>query len=218
MNETQRKRFYRQALLAVWAMVTLVLLFTLGLLAYELAGQEFTSRFFSPRTPSEPTSAASSSPAPAAPTREVLLYFGNHDAGLLRPEPRHIEIAGSTVDNCRQALRALIQGPQDILVPVLPAATQIRALYLLENGELVVDLSREIAPEQVHSMSSEALMVYAIANTLCQPALQGADNAQVQTVRLLVEGAPPQGEFPGHIDLAEPYAPDSGWVARQENT
>jgi germination protein M len=147
-------------------------------------------------------------------SHEVTLYFGSADGRTLTPEKRSMEYSDSTVENCRRALKALIAGPREAPAPILPGSTQIRALYLLDTGELVVDFSREIISDQIRlkSASLESLLVYGVVNTLAQEALQTKKQAPVRKVRFLFEGAPPQESFPAHIDLTDPIVPDPRWT------
>ena len=219
MNAEKRKQILQRLMLAIWAMVTLVLVFCLALLMNEMM-----------KSGRDPFAAIAPAPAPEAPspvaaqdrfradatsaTREIVCYFGTGDGRALSPETHAIEFSDSTVENCRRALKALIAGPRDILTPVLPATAQVRALYLLEEGELVVDFSRELLSEHARFKSAalEALMVYAVVNTLTQPTLQAPADMAVRRVRFLFEGSPPQEIFPAHLDLTEPIAPDALWV------
>lgn len=216
MNTTKPKKVFQKLGLAVWAMVTMVLLFCVALLMNEMmkSGQDpFAAIAPAPR-PEAPAERPASGGTQGA--REIVCYFGTSDGGALAPESHTIELGDSTVENCRRAMKALIAGPRDILTPVLPPAAQVRALYLLEEGELVVDFSRELLSEHIRFKSAalEALMVYAVVNTLTQPALQGASDAAVRRIRFLFEGSPPQEIFPAHLDLSEPVEPDARWVEK----
>lgn len=126
-----------------------------------------------------------------------------------------IELSPNTLENCRQALDALISGPRlDHLMPVLPEETTLRALYLLENGELVVDFSSEIllSPQRPLSTEMETLMLTGLINTLTQPELQGEDGGQVHTVRVLIDGVVPRDGFPAHVDVTGPLVQDRRWI------
>jgi spore germination protein GerM len=159
--------------------------------------------------------AARPRPAVTTGTREITLYFARTDGQSLQPEPRRIEVTTSTVENCRNALRELVKGPARTLAPVLPANVTVRALYLLNDGELVVDFSRELQPESARERSAavEALMVYGVTNTLTQPDLRGAEGPAVRRVRFLVEGEAPPESYPAHLDLSLPAGPALHWVA-----
>ncbi len=223
MSREGRRRIFQNLLLSIWAMVTLVLFFCVLLLVYEmiqtgtdpLAMVRSASLSDSVREAEEAGGAAESEPvAPLKAQREVTLYFANPEGTVLVPEVHTVAWSASTVENCRTILQALIAGPRDLLTPVLSADTQVRALYLLENGELVVDFSREVlaAHARFKSASLEALMAYAVVNTVAQQVLWDAEKISVQRVRFLFEGAPPQEIFPGHIDLSAPLQPDLAWV------
>ena len=126
-----------------------------------------------------------------------------------------MEFSDSTQENCRAALALLIAGPEKNNTPIFPPQVQLRALYLPDNGELVLDFSRDLIASgaRFKSASFESLLVYGVVNTLCQPALQAKGGATVRQVRFLFEGAPPQEGFPAHIDLGGPIRPDETWLA-----
>ncbi len=215
MNAPWQQRVLRKLGLAVWSMVTLVLLFCVILLVNEMfkAGQDPLAGLRAhPKT--QPAPARAKEVQGKAGQREVQLFFASPDGRVLTPEKRPIECGGSTVENCRHALEALIAGPKTPLTPVIPGTVGIRGLYLLDNGEAVVDFSREMISEHARfsSASMEALMAQAVAHTLAQPALLGTANAPIQRVRFLFEGSPPYETFPAHVDLTEPVTPNPQWV------
>ena len=190
--------------LSLWALGTLVLLFCVILLVREMirAGQDPLAMV---RT--SPVEAPVSEAAPVVNSslglREVLLYFASEDGRVLVPQPRKIECGDSTLENCRAALAALIAGPGgEGLTPILPAKAKVRALYLLDDGSLVVDFSSEVKTghARLKSVSLEALLAYGVIQTLSQQALQGGGGTRVRSVRLLFDGAP-QDTFPAHLDI-----------------
>ncbi|MBN2310191.1 MAG: GerMN domain-containing protein, partial [Candidatus Hydrogenedentes bacterium] len=150
--------------------------------------------------------------------RELVLYFASPDGLLLAPESRQVRYSGHTVDTCRAIVEALVEGPRELLTPILPPSTQVYAVYLLDDGELVVDFSIELVSRQKRSASAEALMAYGLANTLTQSGVAGAEGGPVRSVRILVEGASPEQSFPGqgHLDLSRPIAPDPLWLLPPE--
>lgn len=143
---------------------------------------------------------------------EVDLYFGHWERVSLTSERRRLALGESTVANCRAALEGLIEGPEGTLTPVLPATTKVRGVYLLENGELVVDFSRDLESTPVESGSAELVMVQAVVNTLCQPKIQSKGGRAARSVRFLFEGSPAQESFPAHFDLSKPIYPDLGLI------
>ncbi len=215
MSPSWQQQVLRKLGLAVWSMVTLVLLFCVILLVNEMfkAGQDPLAGLRAhPKT--QPVPSPAREMQGAVGQRDIQLFFASADGRVLTPEKRPIECGGSTVENCRHALEALIAGPQTPLTPVIPGTVRIRGLYLLDNGEAVVDFSREMISEHARfsSASMEALMAQAVAHTLAQPALLGTANAPIQRVRFLFEGSPPYETFPAHVDLTEPVTPAPQWV------
>jgi hypothetical protein len=223
MSNPFRRSAVEVFFLSLWALLSLVLLFTVVLLVREMvkSGKD-------PLAALRPRAAASAqTPAPAqtaAPQanlgmREVSLYFASRDGRRLEAETREIPCGDSLVENCRAALEALLRGPTSPdLAPVLPANARIRGLYALERGEIVIDFSSEMKTEHIRfqSLSLEALMAYGVTNTLCQRALRGGGDS-AQQVRLLFDGSPPD-TFPAHLDVAQAIAPDAEWTAPERET
>jgi spore germination protein GerM len=196
-------------------MVTVILFFSVVLLvASMLKRGEDPLAAVEIKKPEPGPTAASESMNPE-PTREVMLYFAQPDALRLAPEPASIPITESTVENCRRALEAVIQGPRSALAPIVPPSARIRGLYMLENGELVADFSIELELDlkKRSSASLEALMIYGIVTALAQPAVQGTPDTPVKSVRFLIEGQPPRETCPAHVDVSEPVAPNPEWLA-----
>lgn len=216
MSASDRTRFFKRALLAVWGMATLILLFSLGLLTYDLMQRGYT-----PLPPRPTPDAAEQKPfrgSAASVRRSVTLYFSNADATGLVGEIREFQIGPFTQENCRTVLDALIAGPRaQERAPILPPTAKVRSVFLLENGELVIDFSREIQtdPTRPKSASAEALMMYGIANTLAQTTLKGERDIAVRRIRLLFEGSPFPPTFPEHLDFSQSVEPDPGWFAQE---
>ncbi len=217
MDQAKKKSIIKQLLLTLWAMGTLVLCFVLVLLVYEMlqSGQDPLTAF-TPESEDWPEAHDMESwrLGPQG-TRDIALYFVDNSGHWLATENASVAYSGRTVENCRAALERLLAGPAgDNLFPLLPEQTRLRALYLRDDGELIVDISSEALGSQQRPKSAEmeALMAYGIVNTLAQPALQGEDERTVGTVRFLFDGATPQDAFPAHIDLTAPLVPDRRWI------
>jgi hypothetical protein len=210
-----RKRLWRGFLLSVWGMFTLMLLFTVVFLVGEMVkrGQDPVALL----RPDAPANTAQT-PRPRTTTlgaRDTILYFAREDGSGLAPEARRINVTPSTVENCRRALKLLSDGPSRGLMGILPPESTVRALYLLDDGELVIDFASDIQPDsgQERSTTLEAFWIYGVVNTLTQAELRGSDGAEVRRVRFLIDGSPPQENFPAHFDLSSPIGPDMAWVA-----
>lgn len=208
MLDRRRQEVLRTLFLVLWGMATLVLLFVVGFLVIVMAQRQEELRALE---------AAPEGPFPvgmgaqgAHSTRDVRLFFAATDKTALRPETRRIEFSDRTAANCRAALEALIEGPRERLGEVLPPTAKVRGIYLLDNGELVVDFSRDLEADQLKSLTAELLMVQAVVTSLCQVSLQGEGQRAVLSVRFLFEGSPAQDSFPVHLDLSAPIGPDRG--------
>jgi hypothetical protein len=218
MSEEYRHHILRNILLSLWAMLTLVLVFALFLLANEMVreGRDPLGLLRGNEATATVSATAASRPRPAASrgSREVDLFFARKDGMGLAPEPRRVEVTASTVENCRAALQELRKGPSRASIPVMPANTTVRALYLLQDGELVIDFARDLHADkaQENSVALEALMVYGIVNTLAQQELRGEEDPAVRRVRFLIEGAAPLEGYPAHLDLTKPVGPNRDWA------
>lgn len=217
MFEHWRRDIVRNFMLSAWGLLTLVLLFAVMLLVNELIknGQDplDSLRAASAEEPRESRQAAR--PATALGEREIQLYFAEEQGRWLVPQTAVIEFSDSTLENCRTVIDLLIKGPSGGAgSPVMPPGVRTRAIYLLDNGELVIDFSRELLTELSRSKSAslEGIMFNAILHTVAQRALQTRGVAAVRRVRFLIEGSAPVQGFPAHLDLREPLEPDAAWV------
>ena len=195
----------RAAFYSLWGVLTLVLLFGVVFLFIRLSQRE-----------SDLDAVASATQAPGTPRDEapvanqplVRLYFAHPTELRLVPEDRPLSVGDATLENCRAAIHALIAGPSAGAAPTLPPGAHLRAIYLLDSGELVVDFARDLDVPMLHSAGAEWLLFQSLAHTLTQPGLQGPSDRAVTTLRLLYEGSPAEESFPSHILLAGPLRPD----------
>ena len=221
MSKEYRRNIFWQLILSVWGMATLVLLFCVILLANEMSKSgESPLSALTPEQPATLTAKETRHVEHTLGPREVMLYFADETGGALAPEKDTVDFSDSTALNCRAALEKMIAGPRDRLTPILPASVHVRGVYLLANGELVVDFSGEIVSQQLHTTSAlmETLMVQGVANTLAQDTLRGGNDPAVRCVRFLIEGAQPEESYPAHLDLSQPLRPDPAWIASDAGT
>jgi spore germination protein GerM len=215
MSSAWRQDVLKHLWYSVWGLATLVLLFMVIFLSAELI--ELGGDPMEALTPGPGENAAGPAARPTSTVGEgaVELYFPAADGTGLEAVERTMSLTDSTVENCRAALDALIAGPQQgAMAQALPASVQVRAMYLLDDGELVVDFSREIWSGQARFSSAalEGQMAFSVVNTLTQQSLQTAADPRVGEVRFLIEGAAPTDAFPAHLDLSTPLGPDRRWV------
>ncbi|MDA3895084.1 MAG: GerMN domain-containing protein [Desulfobacteraceae bacterium] len=130
----------------------------------------------------------------------VYLYFADNNNQYLLGEERDGLGAGDPVLFCRQIMNALIQGPHSGLVPTMPLATEIRAIYIDEKTAYV-DFTREIAVSHSGGILSELMTIYSIVNTLVLN-VDGVDQ-----VKILIGGQEAE-TLSGHIDIRFPLNAD----------
>lgn len=220
MSNSSRMPVTTRAWLSAWAFLTLILFFTVILLAGELItrGHNPLDVAFQEKEPPPPQAAAEGS----GRTAEIPLRFADADGSLLGVETRRVELTDHLVDNCKTALTELLKGPGAGLTPLFPPvadpAAGVHAVYLVEGGVLIVDLAHEVLPDaRIASASSESLLIYGVVNTLTHPVLRGPnEDASVARVRFLVDGSAPSDAFPIHLDLSQPVAPNAQWNAGSE--
>jgi len=214
MGRARRAEILRRIFYAAWGLATVVLVFVVALLVFVLLRQEHA-----PVMPNAQGPAAAPAQYEAefetASTKEVALYFAAKQSLRLVAETAPIEFTEFTTENCRRAIEALIRGPQGDLDPVISPETRIRGLYLMPDGELVIDFTLDLALDfkKTSSASFESLMIYGIVNTVAQEAIKGSREPAVTKVRLLMEGSSREA-FPVHADISEPFTPEPGWASQ----
>lgn len=219
--QSQRKNIFKQLGMILWAFGTLILFFLVVFLARHMIVQgqnplnlvtedkeEFNQQEFSKER------------VTTAGNHSVTLYFASREGTALREERVEIETALTTAENCKHALQKIIAGPvSQSLLPIMPADTRIRAVYLRDDGELIVDISSELLFSEMvpRSLEMESLMFFGITNALTLPELQGNDEKRVSCVRFLFDGMAAQENFPLNFDLAVPLYSDSTLIAQKVN-
>ncbi|HJP36533.1 MAG TPA: GerMN domain-containing protein [Gammaproteobacteria bacterium] len=213
MSEATPANVVKTALFALWGMATLVLLFSVALLVYEMIQKGRNPLEFTILQEAQRVNIPEVVDVEGQETRGIQVYFGDVSGSTLVGETRRVKYNPEhTLENCRTALEALIGGPETPeAVRTLSPGTKIRGIYLLEYGELAVDFSRDLEAGHIPGVSSEMLMVKSIVTTLTQSAIRGRDAAAVRKIRFLFEGSPPGESFPVHIDLSEPVLPKPDW-------
>ena len=206
MSEATPKNVLRIALLSTWGMITLVLVFVVSLLSYKMYQQEQDPLSYAEDNHlAAQGMTATSLPLSPSKTIGIDLFFASPTNTQLVSQQHYIELTTSTLENCRQALNALIVGPtSSALSPILSGKTRIRGMYLRDNNELIIDFSRDLEAGHIDSASADMLLVEGITQTLTQVALHAENDRSVHSIRFLFEGSPYQGTFPSHYDLSAP--------------
>lgn len=139
-----------------------------------------------------------------SPLRPVTLYFAT-GTGALRAETREIPSEGSPVDQARIVVEALVEGPREPLVPVIPRGAALRAFYLGDDGTAFVDFDSGFSRGLSAGSEDALLALWSITDTLA------VNFAEIKAVKFLVEGEEVE-ELGGHLDLSRPLVPDMSLV------
>jgi hypothetical protein len=143
--------------------------------------------------------------AQAARRINVRLYFAAPETPGLLPEERSIPFSSDLAPQVRTLVEELVRGPTSGLLPTLPPATRVLAVFVTEHGVAYVDLSRE-ATALAGGSREELMTVYSIVNSLV------ANFPAVGRVQILIEDRI-VASLSGHIDLSRPLPADMTLVA-----
>jgi spore germination protein GerM len=149
-----------------------------------------------------PTSTVVAAPAPApvaASGKKIKahLFYVADDGLRLTSVERDVAYGEGTLEQAREIVNAQVAPVGEPLVSAIPKGTTLRALFLTENGQAFVDLSREVVSAHPGGTVSELLTVYTIVNVLA------ANLPAVTTVQVLVDGKEVD-TLAGHVDLRRP--------------
>jgi len=125
------------------------------------------------------------------------LYFSDSDNSFLISEERSLPALVRPEEAGALIVKALLEGPKKALERTIPAGTQLKGFYILENRTAYVDLSMEIRDRHPGGAKSELMTIYSIVNSLI------VNIPEIETVKLLIEGNE-QTSLVGHIDLRYP--------------
>jgi len=126
------------------------------------------------------------------------LYFADKDNNYLIAEQRALPHSDDPLIFGRALVQALIEGPQKGLMRTLPEATEIRALFMVADETLCLDLSETIRETHPGGSLTELLTIYSLVNTLV------LNLPEIDRAKILIGGR----ETPtlaGHIDLQFPF-------------
>ncbi|WP_300668524.1 GerMN domain-containing protein [Desulfoluna sp.] len=151
-------------------------------------------------TPEAATIPRHATPANRIEEESFFLYFAEREGRFLTSEERTVSTTNDPWQLSQKIIAALIEGPERGSARTLPAATRLRALYIMAPKVAVVDFSRDISGEP-KGASSELLTVYSVVNSLA------VNIPEIDTVRILIEGSRAE-TLSGHIDISEPLTPD----------
>jgi hypothetical protein len=155
------------------------------------------------RERAEPAAATNRPVAPpvSGPTEQVTLFVAYDDSGTLRPTPARIPLPAGRQERAEELLRALLGVYLDKPSPhFLGAGSEIRAVYLVDPGLVVIDLNEAFADGHRSGVLVEELTVASLVQTLA------ANIPGIARVKILVNGKERE-TLAGHADLSTFYEP-----------
>ena len=145
----------------------------------------------------EPPPDASGRPA-AASAKSATLYFADNQAQSLVTEKRDIRFGDSLEENVAATLAALIGGPTQNGVAVLPGETRLEQTYWSEqNQTLYLDFNAALVAKHPGGSAAEYSTISALVRTIA------ANFPEVRRVQILVDGQPIE-TLAGHFDTSKP--------------
>lgn len=129
----------------------------------------------------------------------VHLYFADKDNDYLIAEQRALPHSEDPLAFGRSLVEALIQGPQKGLMRTLPEGTELRALFMVADETLCIDLTEALREAHPGGSQTELLTIYSLVNTLV------LNLPAIERVKILIGGREAT-TLAGHIDLQFPFS------------
>ncbi|MCP4719400.1 MAG: GerMN domain-containing protein [Desulfobacteraceae bacterium] len=124
-----------------------------------------------------------------------FLYFADTGKGVLKALPKRFASNLNSHELGRDILEALMEGPPNsVLAPTFPKDTQVRALFVSEDGKAWVDLGIRDGYLKNMDTVSELLAIYSLVNSLT------LNIPGVKQVKILVNGSD-VATLGGHVSL-----------------
>jgi spore germination protein GerM len=175
-----------------------------GLFAAFMWTTRWSSRAATAATASAPAPRAA---APAAAGRKIKarLFYVADGGTKLKSIERDVAFGDSPVEQAREIISAQIAPVVEPLVSAVPPGTTLRAVFITQDGDAYVDLSREVVAAHPGGTINELLSVYTLVNALTE------NLPLVSAVQVLVDGKEVD-TLAGHVDLRRPLAKNLTWV------
>jgi spore germination protein GerM len=171
-----------------------------GSIAAGVAAAAWLLFFVLPRwTSPQPEQSPSAEAATVEGGRRInaSLFYVAEDGLRLVPVSREVPYQPDATEQARALIQAQLEPVAAPYVSAVPAGTTLRTLFITEDGEAFVDLSREVAVNHPGGSLDEIFTVYALVNALT------ANIPAVTAVQILVDGKEVD-TLAGHIDLRHP--------------
>ena len=131
--------------------------------------------------------------------RASPLFFSDAEGERWVIESREMVEREGLHEKAAALIEALVEGPRGPGVATVPAATRLQQAYLLEDGVLVLDLSREFIDALAGGSRREEMAVGSLVRTMT------ANLPEVHRVRIVCQG--PLVSAGGHLPLDRPLDP-----------
>jgi hypothetical protein len=144
-------------------------------------------------------------PPAAGPTEQVTLYVAYDDPGVLQAESARIALSSGRQERAQELVQALlVRYLERNSTHTLPARADVRDVYMVDPGLVVIDLNSAFADGHRSGILVEELTVASLSQTLA------ANLPGITRVKFLVDGRQ-RDTLAGHADLSGYY--DSGAIS-----
>ena len=144
-------------------------------------------------------------------TADATLFYVSEDGMRLVEVQQRLEWHATVAEQARAVLEAQLPAPAPPLLAPIPVDTEIRAIYVTEQGHAFVDLTEEVTLDHSGGSLDELFTVYAIVNALT------TNLPSVTAVQLLIEGQEVD-TLVGHVDLRRPLERNLQWIGSGPNS
>jgi spore germination protein GerM len=145
--------------------------------------------------------AAAAAPAAAEPGAgrkiKAQLFYVADEGRTLTGVEREVPYAEGTAAQARAIIAAQLAPPEEPLVSAIPPGTSLRALFVTEQGDAYVDLSKEAAAGHPGGSTHERMKIYTIVDALT------VNLPAIRAVQILVDGREVES-LAGHVSLRGP--------------
>ena len=164
-----------------------------------LSGYAWHMRKTAASTPVASTDTRPLAPPVAGPSEQVTLFVAHDTDGSLRAESAQIPMPSGRQQRAEELLRALLSLYLDKSSPhVLGAGAEVRAVFLVDPGVVVIDLNSAFADKHRSGVLVEELTIASLIHTI------SANTPGIQKVKILVDGNE-RDTLAGHADLSSFY-------------
>jgi hypothetical protein len=153
----------------------------------------------------EPSASAEPVAAPATPRIKAQLFYVSEDGLRLDAVEREVAFGEGTLLQARRIVEAQLEPPPPPLVTAIPNGTRLRAIYVDDDGDAFVDLSRDVSTAHPGGAVDELLTVYSVVNAIT------TNLPAVRAVQILVDGHEVD-TLAGHVDLRRPLPRGAAWI------